>query len=73
MRLRPWRPARLQIDPAKRGSVVGQGGKTIKEVLASSGATNINIDDEGGVSGGGLHMGVHRCATKAHVTCDMCG
>ncbi|KXZ45459.1 hypothetical protein GPECTOR_54g200 [Gonium pectorale] len=40
---------RIQIDPSKKGMVIGSGGRTIKQLLEATGATAINIDEEGRV------------------------
>ena len=37
---------RIQIDPDKIGLLIGPGGKTIKGIVAETGA-EINIDDDG--------------------------
>ena len=37
----------LKIDPEKIGLVIGQGGKTINEIIEVTGATSIDIDDDG--------------------------
>lgn len=37
----------LQIPQDKIGEVIGPGGKTIRKIIESTGATSIDIDDEG--------------------------
>ena len=44
------RVGRLRIDPSKAGMVIGPGGKNIRSICESTGATNIQIDDAGNVS-----------------------
>ena len=44
------RVGRLRIDPSKAGTVIGPGGKNIRSICDSTGATNIQIDDAGNVS-----------------------
>lgn len=39
----------LKIDPEKIGGVIGSGGKTIKNIIASTGA-QVDIEDDGSVS-----------------------
>ncbi len=39
---------KIKINPEKIGSVIGPGGKTIKQIVASSGAT-VDIEDDGTV------------------------
>jgi len=47
--LSPFAPriAILQIPQDKIGEVIGPGGKTIRKIIESTGATAIDIDDEG--------------------------
>lgn len=40
---------RLKIDPSKKGSLIGAGGKTINSIKAETKATAIDIDEEGNV------------------------
>ena len=44
------RVGRLRIDPGKAGMVIGPGGKNIRSICETTGATNIQIDDAGTVS-----------------------
>ena len=44
------RVGRVRIDPSKAGTVIGPGGKNIRSICESTGATNIQIDDAGNVS-----------------------
>lgn len=48
--LSPYAPriTTIQINPSKIGSVIGPGGKIIKEIIRKTGA-EINVDDEGKV------------------------
>ncbi|KAG2500423.1 hypothetical protein HYH03_001992 [Edaphochlamys debaryana] len=50
--LSPYAPRllRMQIDPSKKGAVIGAGGKVIKQLLEASGASAIDIDDDGKVN-----------------------
>ncbi|PNW83947.1 hypothetical protein CHLRE_04g214501v5 [Chlamydomonas reinhardtii] len=41
------RMMRLQIDPDKKGAVIGSGGRVIKQIRDVSGATAIDIDESG--------------------------
>ncbi|GFR41812.1 hypothetical protein Agub_g2582 [Astrephomene gubernaculifera] len=43
------RVVRMKIDPSKVGAVIGSGGRTIKQLRESTGALEINLDDEGTV------------------------
>lgn len=49
--LRPCLPPRPQVDPSKKGALIGSGGRTIKQLMEASGATSINIEDDGQVCG----------------------
>ena len=40
---------RLKIDPSKKGSLIGAGGKTINTIKAETKATAIDIDEDGNV------------------------
>ena len=44
------RVGRTRIDPGKAGMVIGPGGKNIRSICESTGATNIQIDDVGNVN-----------------------
>lgn len=44
------RVGRLRIDPGKAGMVIGPGGKNIRSICDTTGATNIQIDDVGNVN-----------------------
>ena len=37
----------MQVDPAKKGLVIGPGGKTIRQICEASGATNLTISEAG--------------------------
>lgn len=39
----------MQIDPSKRGTVIGSGGRTVKAILEASGASSVDISDDGSV------------------------
>ncbi|MBI2013424.1 MAG: polyribonucleotide nucleotidyltransferase [Candidatus Colwellbacteria bacterium] len=49
--LSPYAPRvlRLKIDPARIGEVIGSGGKIINGIIESTGATAIDIEDDGTV------------------------
>jgi len=40
---------RLKIDPSKKGSLIGAGGKTINSIKTETNATAIDIDEDGNV------------------------
>lgn len=40
---------RTRVDPSKKGALIGSGGRTIKQLMEASGATSINIEDDGQV------------------------
>jgi polyribonucleotide nucleotidyltransferase len=44
------RVGRMRIDPAKSGMVIGAGGKNIRSICESTGATDIQIDESGAVT-----------------------
>lgn len=44
----------IKIDPEKIGEVIGQGGKTIKGIIADTGA-EVNVEDDGTVSISGVN------------------
>jgi polyribonucleotide nucleotidyltransferase len=44
------RVGRMRIDPAKSGMVIGAGGKNIRSICESTGATDIQIDETGAVT-----------------------
>ena len=44
------RVGRLRIDPSKSGMVIGAGGKNIRSICESTGATDIQIDETGAVT-----------------------
>lgn len=44
------RVGRTRIDPAKAGMVIGAGGKNIRSICDATGATDIQIDDQGVVT-----------------------
>jgi polyribonucleotide nucleotidyltransferase len=39
----------IQIDPAKKGAVIGPGGRIINQIKEQSTATVIDIDEDGNV------------------------
>ncbi len=43
----------VKIDPAKIGEVIGPGGKTIRKIIAETGA-EVNVEDDGSVSISGM-------------------
>jgi polyribonucleotide nucleotidyltransferase len=40
----------LQIDPSKKGMVIGSGGRTINSIKETAGCSVIDIDEEGNIS-----------------------
>jgi len=44
------RVGRVTIDPSKAGMVIGSGGKNIKSICETTGATDIQIDESGAVT-----------------------
>ena len=44
------RVGRMRIDPSKSGMVIGAGGKNIRSICDSTGATDIQIDESGAVT-----------------------
>ena len=47
---------RCKVPEDKIGAVIGPGGKTIKRIMEDTGATSIDIDEEGNVLVGGIDL-----------------